>query len=402
MTKQGSFIVTKVAYQGTKAGDVARAGTLWDAPDNATFSLSGQIAESVRVEERVVWWNPATWSRAAQIGRRPVPGATVTFAATDNGPAPAPVVTDCNGSWTQNGFAKGSTYRVAVSKTQTDGTWTFTPPKEDFSDAPKDGVTIAATWTEATEGWTEEEVGPWSVRYQNNWDRAGTITVPGATAVKVYFEVFKTQAGVDHLTTDAESAVDRSGNFDRCYSEVKSGDTLSLRLTTGIYANASSNMTARKSGNLYNDYEIRVTKVKYRGTRTGEVTRDGAIWDHSRESTFPLSGQITSSGIGVAGVTVAFRTVEGDGRVPEPVTTDAYGNWCQVGFVRGSKYLCTASKIESDGTWTFTTPTIGDWRYRYYPIWTVFFQAIGIVLLLLLYREWKRLGGDKGYTPPQV
>jgi Na+/melibiose symporter-like transporter len=41
-----------------------------------------------------------------------------------------------------------------------------------------------------------------------------------------------------------------------------------------------------------------------------------------------------------------------------------------------------------------------EWRYRYYAAWTVFWQIPALVCLILLYREWKRLGGDKDYKPP--
>jgi maltose/moltooligosaccharide transporter len=43
-----------------------------------------------------------------------------------------------------------------------------------------------------------------------------------------------------------------------------------------------------------------------------------------------------------------------------------------------------------------------DWRYRYYPVWTAFFQALAMVFIILMYREWKARGGWKGYTPPEV
>jgi len=41
-----------------------------------------------------------------------------------------------------------------------------------------------------------------------------------------------------------------------------------------------------------------------------------------------------------------------------------------------------------------------DFCYRFIPVWTFFFFSIGFIFLLLLYREWKRLGGIHGYKPP--
>jgi hypothetical protein len=39
---------------------------------------------------------------------------------------------------------------------------------------------------------------------------------------------------------------------------------------------------------------------------------------------------------------------------------------------------------------------------RMYPLWTIAFQVPALVFLLLLYREWKRLGGKDNYVPPGV
>jgi hypothetical protein len=41
-----------------------------------------------------------------------------------------------------------------------------------------------------------------------------------------------------------------------------------------------------------------------------------------------------------------------------------------------------------------------DFFYRFAPCWSFFFFGIGLVFLLLLFREWKRCGGDDAYLPP--
>jgi len=38
--------------------------------------------------------------------------------------------------------------------------------------------------------------------------------------------------------------------------------------------------------------------------------------------------------------------------------------------------------------------------YRYIPLWTVSFEGLSLVFLLLLYRGWKRYGGMANYVPP--
>jgi hypothetical protein len=41
-----------------------------------------------------------------------------------------------------------------------------------------------------------------------------------------------------------------------------------------------------------------------------------------------------------------------------------------------------------------------DYCYRFVPVWSFLFFSIGLVFLLLLFREWKRCGGDASYQPP--
>ena len=53
-------------------------------------------------------------------------------------------------------------------------------------------------------------------------------------------------------------------------------------------------------------------------------------------------------------------------------------------FIDFVKYLCGGS----------------DYAYRFIHIWVAFFTAIGAIFLILMYREWYRLGGDKKFHPP--
>jgi subtilisin family serine protease len=50
-------------------------------------------------------------------------------------------------------------------------------------------------------------------------------------------------------------------------------------------------------------------------------------------------GRVTSMGYGLAGVTVYFARISGNGAVPAPVTTDAQGKWRQTGFDTESHYF---------------------------------------------------------------
>lgn len=42
----------------------------------------------------------------------------------------------------------------------------------------------------------------------------------------------------------------------------------------------------------------------------------------------------------------------------------------------------------------------GDYYYRLVPAWTFFFYIFLLWTGFLLYREWKKLGGDENYRPP--
>lgn len=44
----------------------------------------------------------------------------------------------------------------------------------------------------------------------------------------------------------------------------------------------------------------------------------------------------------------------------------------------------------------------GDFAYRFIPAWSLVFGLLALAFLWLLYREWKRLGGDERFTPPEI
>lgn len=41
-----------------------------------------------------------------------------------------------------------------------------------------------------------------------------------------------------------------------------------------------------------------------------------------------------------------------------------------------------------------------NYYYRFVPVWVLFFMAMSAVMTYLVFREWKKLGGDKSYRPP--
>ncbi len=42
----------------------------------------------------------------------------------------------------------------------------------------------------------------------------------------------------------------------------------------------------------------------------------------------------------------------------------------------------------------------GEYYYRFVPVWSFFFMVLAAVATLLIFKEWKRLGGDQHYRPP--
>jgi MFS family permease len=80
---------------------------------------------------------------------------------------------------------------------------------------------------------------------------------------------------------------------------------------------------------------------------------------------------------------------------------DRYGQFCSANaavrafaMIFGS--MAAGAFMEKIEQWWH----MGDWHYRFVPAWSLAFQIPAIIFLVLMYREWKARGGDKGYTPP--
>jgi hypothetical protein len=82
-----------------------------------------------------------------------------------------------------------------------------------------------------------------------------------------------------------------------------------------------------------------------------------------------------------------------------------YGQFCSfnaictaavgaLGGVLGGLYIDLMRHFFPDATWG------KDFYYRFAPVWPIPFLAMGLFLLVLLYREWKKLGGEAHYVPP--
>lgn len=56
-------------------------------------------------------------------------------------------------------------------------------------------------------------------------------------------------------------------------------------------------------------------------------------------------------------------------------------------------------KIAAGQTMTFLEDHMGQYAYRFIHVWSFFWLLVAMAIYLLVFREWKRLGGDN-YTPP--
>jgi MFS family permease len=86
---------------------------------------------------------------------------------------------------------------------------------------------------------------------------------------------------------------------------------------------------------------------------------------------------------------------------------DRFGQFCSfnaicsagagaLGGVVAGGYIDLMRKVFPDETWG------KDYCYRMIPAWGLPLQILGMIFLVLLYRTWKELGGDKHYVPPSL
>jgi Na+/melibiose symporter-like transporter len=98
-----------------------------------------------------------------------------------------------------------------------------------------------------------------------------------------------------------------------------------------------------------------------------------------------------------------FSILHGAAEIPmymRLLPQERYGQFCSANAMVRSFALIFGSLLA--GYFMDSLAFMGDKRYLYYPVWAVFFQIPAFFFLWLLYREWKRRGGDAGYTPPDA
>jgi Na+/melibiose symporter-like transporter len=101
-----------------------------------------------------------------------------------------------------------------------------------------------------------------------------------------------------------------------------------------------------------------------------------------------------------------FSVLHGAAEIPmymRLLPKERYGQFCSANAMIRSFALIFGSILAGYFMDSLATHFhMDDFRYRFYPVWAVAFQIPAFIFLGLLYREWKRRGGDKGYTPPEA
>ena len=81
---------------------------------------------------------------------------------------------------------------------------------------------------------------------------------------------------------------------------------------------------------------------------------------------------------------------------------DRFGQYFSAGGVITSAALMVAGVLSGAWLdWLQGRQTVPLYQYRYLPMWVSGSHALCLFFLVLLYRSWKRLGGDAAYQPPR-
>jgi M6 family metalloprotease-like protein len=142
------------------------------------------------------------------------------------------------------------------------------------------GTTTGMVWsftTAVSEVWQSESVN-WRVGYGNNWNKTGTVTKPGATAIRLHLGTIGVESGWDHLYSNAGD--NWSGTYTDVTSGENSGDSITLTLTSDISITG---------------YFI-IDRVDYQGTSAGPATKSGELFDELPPSTILITRCTVTAG----------------------------------------------------------------------------------------------------------
>ena len=310
-----------------------------------------------------------------------VDGVTVRFwARSGGGFVPSRVVTNENGSWSQNGFSVETEYAAGFQK---EG-WVFTPswlgfsgPGSELVVVGKGPYSVSGKVSDATgKGlagvkivfsprggvrWTPPSVltagdGSWS---QAGFGRGSTYwAIPSGGETRFspsYREFSGPAAGLDFVAGETYSisgkVLDEKGNpvsgVEVVFARRSRSGAVPARVATGqdgafsqvgFSAGASYRATPQKVG-----WGFQPTYIDFGGWTENVV--------FIAKEPYAVSGRVTNgSGKGVAGVQLIFAADDPSAHTPIPVTTASDGTFSQTGFWGGRGYTAIPKK---EG-WSFT------------------------------------------------
>ncbi len=83
------------------------------------------------------------------------------------------------------------------------------------------------------------------------------------------------------------------------------------------------------------------------------------------------------------------------------LSRERYGQYCSANAMFRSVVLMVSGIASGAFIDLIANYTVNrDYAYRFVPLWVMTCYLGSFIFLMLLYREWKRLGGDKNYQPP--
>ncbi|GEM_PF-338943 len=97
-----------------------------------------------------------------------------------------------------------------------------------------------------------------------------------------------------------------------------------------------------------------------------------------------------------------FGAINGAAELPmymRLLPKDRYGQFCSANAMVRAFAMIFGSVLAGRFIGALE-PWLGEWRYTWVAVWTLAWQIPGGFFLILMYRQWKMLGGDKDYTPP--
>ncbi|MFZ5945608.1 MAG: hypothetical protein ACOYVD_16050 [Bacillota bacterium] len=242
--------------------------------------------------------------------------ATLTFSKVNgSGTIPQKATTDANGFWKQHGFSVGTTYRVTPESIG----HAFAVPYLDFY---RTSNTINFT---GSPGFTAGGTVMMQTRY-------GQYPLQG---VEITFNSTSNQGQIPQpVKTNAQGKWSQAGFFsgttyqampvipaDAVYTPLEAGGNAQVKVGQGAQAIVPS---------------------------YGEFNNEGTAVNFTVTKGYSVSGKVNGAdGKPLAGVTMTFSQVSGNGTIPLPVITDAEGRWSCFGFEAGTTYKVTPSKNDA-------------------------------------------------------